>query len=232
VPVRPWLKILSFRQTKSSAWLSGAALFFKGTLIFSKWICLSYSCAPYLPLFENKDAMKTTLLCLIVTLNSNSVVAQSNGPGKPVRSEAQETVLSTFFRQLGNDSVNIQYFYSTLFFGPAFFQQMGDDKIIASLGTPVNIQTSSGKMKSRVFKDSQIAKLFSSPIFVAVLKTFVGGTARMANQKERDVYYSLISYEIEGKAVTVFDNGKHVLLFDFVDDQVVHIDLISAYSKN
>lgn len=172
------------------------------------------------------------LLSLIALTFTCQTFAQSPGPGVPVRSETHEILLNSFFRKISNDSADLSIFSDKLFFGPALLQQFSNDAIISKMGTPINITTSSGKMKSVLFHDAEVSKLFSSKNFLTLLKIFANGKARMANQKERDIYYSLISYEIEGNPVTVFDNGQYVLLFDFAYDHIFHMDLISSYSKN
>jgi hypothetical protein len=172
---------------------------------------------------------------ILLALNLNMLSAQSIGPGKPVRSELHEQLLNDFFRKLSHDSVDLSVFSSALFFGPAFYQQFGEDNVIKREAIPVNVNVPIGDgkyntLKSALFKGESVSKLFSSPTFVAILKLFCNGVSRMADQKERDVFYSLISYEIESKPITVFQKDKLILLFDFADDHIIYIDLISSYS--
>jgi hypothetical protein len=172
-------------------------------------------------------------LLLIGLLTSEIVFAE--GGGDPVPGTGHEERCVAAIKAVGTGADVNLYFSNALILGPGIVQAMtGDQRKFPKGGTPALITAVfSGRrmfFMGRFVKGNDLEVLLSSERFKEMLRGVADGAARPATREERDLYYSLVPYEIEGKPVTVLQKGKRRLLVDGGDNlENAWLDMIDEY---
>ncbi len=183
---------------------------------------------------KGRVALPSWILILILLsafLTPRTVAARSGGD--PVTGTGHEKrCIKAIVAALSGR--NLRPGSNLVFLGPGFMKAMNADALNFAYGKPMLITGNVGGRKvvlaGRMFKKEHLKKLFSSSDFRSVLQGIVYGKARPANKEERDLYYSLISWEIEGKPVTLIEKGHRRLLVDtHRDGNLFWLDMIDQY---
>jgi hypothetical protein len=153
--------------------------------------------------------------------------------GEPVLGTGHEELCAKAIEAIvAGDSV-APYLSDLLMVGPGFAQAMAGDQMTFPYGKAMLITGDFGGRRSYFLSygvmDDEVLTMLRSSEIRACFRGFVVQKAVPATKEEREMYYSLIGWEIAGQPVTVIREGTKTLLLQATEGKLHWIDRVDQY---
>jgi hypothetical protein len=154
--------------------------------------------------------------------------------GPPVQNDKYEKIVQTVVDAINQGKDVSAYFQEKLFVFPSLWGMLRNE-LDPSINTQIfnlSVMEPDGEkifLYGATVGRGDLNLFFRSKTNQALFKDLNGRKIRPANQKERDVFQSLVRYQIRGNPLTVVEGRKNTVLFYIEMDQIFIIEVISDY---
>lgn len=159
--------------------------------------------------------------------------------GSPVPAPAIEKQVMERFAAIARDGSGANQALADPFVaGPTMWTALrlsaeaSHDQIIPTLGTPTIAVVDSYRFDMRAYSGDARVALLGTEVFQTIARRIAGGKVRPASELEREHYFRLIPFEIDGEPVTIVDfDGGHqaAVTLDGEHGALLWVDLLSEY---
>jgi len=154
--------------------------------------------------------------------------------GEPVLGTGHEELCAAAIAAIVDGDTMAPYLADLLVIGPGFAHAMAGDQTKFPYGKAMLLTGNFGGRQvfflSRGVMVDEAVTLFKSPEVRVFLRGFKDQKAEPATRHDRELYYSLIAWEIAGEPVTIIRDGSRRLLLQATKEGKLHwIDRIDQY---
>jgi hypothetical protein len=172
--------------------------------------------------------------CLAIVAGFTIGLASAERGGGPVSGTDHEERCATMIAAIVDGTDITPYLSDLLIVGPGFTHSMSGDQAKFPYGKAMLMQGTYGGRQmfflGRGVQDEELVTMLKSSEFREFLRGFKSRDAKPATQAEREIYYSLIAWEIEGQPVTVIrDDTRRLLIHNTDEGKLFWIDMIDQY---
>ena len=181
------------------------------------------------------------LLPLALALTASGAEQADKGPGAPVPDENAGKVALALLQRFAAAPVDpASHPFKAVICAPAVWKRLvAADATLAAKGARTLIVVpdlgtkKASQLEGRSFvgvKNPNDSDLYGSGAFRALAEAFSQAKPRAADQKERDLFYAMIPFEIHGQPVTILEAAGDALLL-YHASGILWIDTLGDYKR-